>query len=118
MACTTSQPALLGEGGRGHGSEEASGGRWSSAWAVASGARPSWSAFGYDGARHVADDAEAMKSPPRSAVTFEGGRYRDRGGKATEVIPRGARAEHAPLVAPGLREQDAGRGGAFGVSPR
>ena len=76
---------------------------------------PSWSAFGYDGARHVAKYAEAVEIVTRllreRAVTFEGEHYRT---EAAELIPRGPRPDGPPVLVAGLGERTLAVAARFG----
>ena len=67
---------------------------------------PSWSAFGYDGTRHVAQYAEAVEIVSRllreRSVTFAGEHYRM---DEAELIPRGPRPDGPPVWVAGLGER-------------
>ena len=75
---------------------------------------PSWSAFGYDGSRHVSKYAEAVEVVTRllreRAVTFEGEHYRT---DAAELIPRGPRPDGDAGPGRGAGRADACGGGAL-----
>ena len=68
----------------------------------------SWSAFGYDGARHVGKYAEAVEIVTRMlrerSVTFAGEHYRT---EEAEIIPRGPRPDGPPVWVAGLGERTA-----------
>ena len=76
---------------------------------------PSWSAFGYDGTRHVSRYAEAAEVVTRllreRAVTFEGEHYRT---EAAELIPRGPRPDGVPVLVAGLGERTLAVAARFG----
>ena len=76
---------------------------------------PSWSAFGYDGSRHVSKYAEAVEIVTRllreRAVTFEGEHYRT---DAAEIIPRGPRPDGVPVLVAGLGERTLAVAARFG----
>lgn len=76
---------------------------------------PSWSAFGYDGTRHVSRYAEAVEIVTRllreRAVTFEGEHYRT---EAAELIPRGPRPDGVPVLVAGLGERTLAVAARFG----
>jgi alkanesulfonate monooxygenase SsuD/methylene tetrahydromethanopterin reductase-like flavin-dependent oxidoreductase (luciferase family) len=76
---------------------------------------PSWSAFGYDGSRHVSKYAEAVEVVTRllreRAVTFEGEYYRT---DAAELIPRGPRPDGMPVLVAGLGERTLAVAARFG----
>ena len=67
---------------------------------------PSWSAFGYDGTRHVSKYAEAVEIVARllreRSVTFAGEHYRM---DEAEIIPRGPRPDGPPVWVAGLGER-------------
>jgi alkanesulfonate monooxygenase SsuD/methylene tetrahydromethanopterin reductase-like flavin-dependent oxidoreductase (luciferase family) len=69
---------------------------------------PSWSAFGYDGSRHVAKYGEAVEIVARlvhdGTLTFEGEHYRVEG---AVIEPRGPRAGGMPVLAAGLGDRTA-----------
>ena len=69
---------------------------------------PSWSAFGYDGSRHVAKYGEAVEIVTRlvqdGALTFEGEHYRVDG---AVIEPRGPRAGAMPVFAAGVGDRTA-----------
>jgi alkanesulfonate monooxygenase SsuD/methylene tetrahydromethanopterin reductase-like flavin-dependent oxidoreductase (luciferase family) len=76
---------------------------------------PSWSAFGYDGSRHVSKYAEAVEIVTRllreRTVTFEGEHYRT---DAAELIPRGPRPDGVPVLVAGLGERTLAVAARFG----
>ncbi|MEO5964002.1 MAG: LLM class flavin-dependent oxidoreductase [Candidatus Limnocylindrales bacterium] len=76
---------------------------------------PSWSAFGFDGSRHVGKYAEAVEVVTRllreRAVTFEGTHYRT---DAAELIPRGPRPDGPPILVAGLGERTLAVAARFG----
>ena len=67
---------------------------------------PSWSAFGYDGTRHVSRYAEAVEIVTRllreRSVTFAGEHYRM---DEAEIIPRGPRPDGPPVWVAGMGER-------------
>jgi alkanesulfonate monooxygenase SsuD/methylene tetrahydromethanopterin reductase-like flavin-dependent oxidoreductase (luciferase family) len=69
---------------------------------------PSWSAFGYDGSRHVAKYGEAVEIVTRlvrdGALTFAGEHYQVDGAL---IEPRGPRAGAMPVFAAGLGDRTA-----------
>ena len=69
---------------------------------------PSWSAFGFDGSRHVAKYGEAVEIVTRlvrdGALTFEGEHYRVDG---AVIVPRGPRAGAMPVFAAGVGDRTA-----------
>ena len=75
----------------------------------------SWSAFGYDGTRHVARYGEAVEIVTRllrePVVTFEGEHYRT---DAAEILPRGPRPAGPPVLVAGLGERTLAVAARFG----
>src|SRR5690349_17218092 len=69
---------------------------------------PSWSAFGFDGTRHVSKYGEAVEIVARlvhdGRLTFEGEHYRVEG---AVIEPRGPRAGGMPVFAAGLGDRTA-----------
>jgi alkanesulfonate monooxygenase SsuD/methylene tetrahydromethanopterin reductase-like flavin-dependent oxidoreductase (luciferase family) len=67
---------------------------------------PSWSAFGYDGTRHVSRYAEAVEVITRllreRSVSFPGEHYRM---DDAEIIPRGPRPDGPPVWVAGMGER-------------
>ena len=75
----------------------------------------SWSAFGFDGTRHVGRYAEAVEITARllrdGELTFEGAQHRI---DDARIIPRGPRDGAIPVVVAGLGERTAAVGARFG----
>jgi alkanesulfonate monooxygenase SsuD/methylene tetrahydromethanopterin reductase-like flavin-dependent oxidoreductase (luciferase family) len=76
---------------------------------------PSWSAFGYDGSRHVSRYAEAVEIVARllrePEVTYRGEHHRTDGAR---LIPRGPRPDGPPVLVAALGERTLGVAARFG----